>query len=137
MTDLAITPASVVAGTGAVTVQGTAGETITAGQVLYKKAADSKWYKADTDSATSEVRIPAGIALNGASAGQPLLVQKSGQITIGAAVLAGVAYYLSGTAGGICPVADVAAGDYTAIIGLGVSTTVLSIDIQAPNVVLA
>lgn len=137
MTDLSITAANVVAGTGAVKETGVAGATITAGQVVYlDEATTGEYLLCDTDSATAAARKPRGIALHAASDGQPLTIQKSGPITIGATVAAGVAYYLSGTAGGICPVADVAPGDYPSIIGMGISTTQINIDIQAPNVIL-
>lgn len=136
MADLSITAASVVAGDNAQTERGTAGETITAGQAVYKSAADNKFYKADNNSATAAVRQPLGIALNGGSAGQPVVVQKSGDVTIGATLTAGTAYYLSDTAGGICPLADVGSGEYVALIGLAKSTTVLAIDIQYPGVAL-
>lgn len=137
MADLIITAANVVAGAGARSTTGTAGATITAGQAVYLDAADGRYKLADTDSATAGVRAPVGIALNGASAGQPVSVIVSGPVTIGAAVTAGVAYYLSGNPGGICPVADVAPGDYPAIIGMAISATVLDVKIQAPGVVLA
>jgi len=137
MVDITVTAANVASGANAKVTHGTAGATITAGQVVYYDAASTaKWLLADTDSATSAVRVPQGIALNGASSGQPIAVQTDGQITIGATIAAGVAYYLSGTPGGICPVADVAADDYPAIIGIGVSTAILDINIVAPNVIL-
>lgn len=135
MADLSITAANVLAGEGSVTDRGVAAVAITAGQVVYKNAA-GKFDLADTDSATAIVRKPYGIALNGAAAGQPLGVLKSGPVTIGATVTKGVAYYLSGTPGGICPVADVATGDYTAIIGIATSASVLMVDIQAPDAAL-
>jgi hypothetical protein len=135
MTDLSITAANVLAGEGAVTDRGVAAAAITAGQVVHKNAV-GKFDLADTDSATAIVRKPYGIALNSAAAGQPVSVLKSGPVTIGATVTKGVAYYLSGTAGGICPVADVAAGDYTAILGIATSATELMVDIQAPDAVL-
>jgi hypothetical protein len=137
MADLAITAANVVAGNGAKTETGTAGAVITAGQVVYKDAADNKFKLADTDSATAAARSPYGIALHAAAANQPLAVLVSGPITIGAAVAAAVPYFLSGTAGGICPFADVAAGDYTCIIGMGVSATVINVKFQEAGVVLA
>jgi len=137
MTDLVITAASVVAGSNAIKENGVAGETITAGQVVYRDSSTGSYKLADTDSATAESRTPRGIALNGAASGQPLAIIRSGDVTIGATILAGVAYYLSGTAGGICPVADVASGDYVALLGMGKSTTVLTVDIQAPGVALA
>lgn len=125
-------------GTGAVIEHGTAGATITAGQVVYLDEDGNGRYKlADTDSATADVRRPRGIALHGAGDGQPLAIIKSGPLTLGAVLTAGVAYYLSGTPGGICPIADVAAGDYPCVLGMSSSTSVLLVDIQFPNVVLA
>ena len=55
MADLTITAANVAPGAGAVKDTGTAGEALTAGQLVYKKSADGKWYKADCNSATAEV----------------------------------------------------------------------------------
>jgi hypothetical protein len=136
--DLTITAANVVRGSNAKITNGTAGATITAGQAVYLDTATTgKWQLADTDSATAAVRQAHGIALNGASANQPLAVITEGDVTIGASIAAGVAYYLSGTPGGICPVADVASGDYPLILGMGKSTTVLSVKIVYPGVALA
>lgn len=135
MTDLSITAASVVAGSNANTELGTAGETITAGQVVYRDSTTGKYMKADNNSATAEARVPRGVALNGAALNQPLVIQKSGDITIGASLTAGAAYYLSETAGGICPVADIStAGEYYVLLGLATSTAVLAIDIQNSGV---
>jgi hypothetical protein len=136
MSDLSITAASVIAGAGARTVLGTAGATITAGKVVYLEASSGKYKLADCDSATAEVRSPVGIALNGASDGQPLVVLEEGPVTIGATMTAGVAYYLSPNAGGICPVADVLTGDHTIILGMATSTTVLEVAIQESGVAI-
>lgn len=137
MADLSITAASVVAGSNATTERGTAGETITAGQVVYRDATTGKYLKADNNSATAAVRQPRGIALNGAALNQPLGVLTSGDITIGATLTAGARYYLSETAGGIQPEADLATtGEYVALIGLAKSTTVLAVDIQYPGVAI-
>lgn len=135
MTDLVITATSVVKGDNAIVESGYAAAAITAGQVVYKNSA-GKYDLADTDDATAVVRKPRGIALNGAAAGQPVAVQRSGDITIGATLTPGVFYYLSGTPGGICPVADVAAGDHPAVIGAATSASVLSINIVAPDATL-
>lgn len=138
MTDLTITAANVVPGANANIVHGTAGASITAGQAVYlDRASTGKWQLADTDSATAAVRAAHGIALNAAGSGQPIAVITDGDVTIGATIAAGVAYYLSGTPGGICPVADVAQGDYPLIVGMGKSTTVLAVKIVYPGVVLA
>lgn len=136
MSDLSITSANVIAGSGARTRLGTAGATITAGKTVYLDSSDNKYKLADCDSATAAVRSPAGIALNGASNGQPLVVLEEGPVTIGATMTAGVAYYLSPTAGGICPVADVLSGDYPVIIGIATSTTVLDVQIQEAGVAI-
>lgn len=136
MADLTVTAASVVAGADAVTETGTLGATVTAGQALYKLSTDNKWYLADNNSATAAVRQATGIALNGGGAGQPVRVLRSGPVTIGATMTAGVAYYLSDTPGGICPVADVGAGEYPGIIGIATSTTVLNVNFQYSGVSL-
>lgn len=136
MADLSITAASVVAGAGARTRAGTAGATITAGQAVYLDNADQKWKLADADSATAAVRTPGGIALNGASNGQPITVLTSGPVTIGATLTAGVAYYLSDTPGGIAPVGDLTTGDYPCILGMATSASVLEVKIQPSGVAL-
>lgn len=136
MADLTITSASVLAGSGARRVIGTAGASVTAGQVVYLDSATATYKLADNNSATAEVRAPAGIALHAAASGQPLAVHTSGPITIGAALTAGVAYYLSDTPGGICPVADLASGEYPTILGIATSTTVLNVAIQSAGVAL-
>lgn len=136
MVDLVITAASVLPASDATTEAGTAGATITAGQVVYLDTSDSKYKLADTDSATAAVRSPRGIALHGASSGQPLKILTKGGVTIGATVAVGASYWLSGTAGGICPVADVAAGDYPAFLGIGTSTTAIKVNITEAGAVM-
>jgi len=136
MADITITAANVLSLAGATSDRGTAGATITAGQAVYYDAADSKWKLADSNSGTAAARTPGGIALNGASNGQPLAVHKEGPITIGGTLTAGVAYYLSDTPGGICPVADVGAGEYPTVIGVATSTTALNVRITSAGVAL-
>ncbi|QIG68724.1 hypothetical protein EVB67_074 [Rhizobium phage RHph_TM3_3_14B] len=136
MADLVITAANVVAGSNSSAVAGVAGETITAGKPVYQSSTTKKWMLADSNSATAEARQAKGIALNGASLNQPIAVHKSGDITIGATLVAGTAYFLSDTPGGICPLADVGSGEYICQLGLAKSTTVLAVDIQFPGVAL-
>lgn len=136
MADLTITAANVIAGTNAVVERGVAGATITAGQPVYKEAASSKYKLADNDSVATGATTPRGIALHGASDGQPLDIQTDGDITIGATMTAGVAYYLSATAGGICPVGDLGSGKTVSLIGVSISTTVLRMGLLASGVAL-
>ena len=137
MTALAITAANVVAGSDAVVEYGIAGVAVTAGQAVYlDEASTGKYLLADTNSATAAARKARGVALNNAAANQPLVIQKGGQITIGATLTAGIVYYLGGTPGAIVPVADLTTGDYPCVIGQASSTTVLVIGIQATGAVL-
>lgn len=136
MSDLSITAASVVAADNAKKTSGIAGETITAGQMVYRDTTTHKFMKADSNSATAAARTPIGVAMHGASLNQPLMVQTDGDVTIGATMTAGVAYYLSDTPGGICPVADVGSGEYACVVGIAKSTTLLALGIKASGVAL-
>ena len=126
MADLTITATSVVAGADSQQVSGILGETVTAGQAIVKNSANV-WVKADSNHATAALRQPGGIALNGGAIGQPVRVHKSGLITIGATLTAGLAYYLSDTPGGICLPADIGSGEYVVQLGLASSATVLAV----------
>ncbi|MDX0555542.1 hypothetical protein GOL37_27350 [Sinorhizobium medicae] len=135
MADLVITAASVVAGTNSTRDIGTAGATITAGQAIYLDAATNKWLLSDNNgTGTRQVH---GIALNGASLNQPISIHKAGDITIGATLVAGTDYWLSGTAGGLCARADLTTGMDAVQVGIAKSTTVLAVDVQDPGVTLA
>lgn len=136
MADLVLTPSAIIAGSNSAQEHGTAGETISAGKAVYKSATTKKWMLADSNSATAAARQAGGIALNGASDGQPITVHKSGDLTVDAVLTAGQAVYLSDAPGGLCPLADVGTGEYVCLIGLAKSTTVLAVDIQFPNVAL-
>lgn len=136
MVDIVITAGSVVKGANAVSENGIAGATITAGQWVYKDAATGKYLLADANSATEAARQARGVALNGAAINQPLAIQKSGLITIGGTLTPGVAYYLSSDPGGICLVADIGSAEYVCLLGLATTAAILNIDIQFPNVAL-
>lgn len=135
MADISITAANVVPGSDAVRESGTAGATITAGQLVYLDTSDMKFKLADANGAAA-LRVPNGIALNGASNGQPLVIQKGGDITIGGTMTAGIPYFLSDTPGGLCPLPDIGAGEYSCIIGIAKSTSVLAVNIQPSGVAL-
>jgi hypothetical protein len=135
MTDIAITAANVViSGTGQGRASGTAGEAIAAGKTVYLDPTTHKWQLADSNSATVAARTAQGVAANTAALNQPVNVLTSGDVTIGATLTPNIAYYLSDTPGGICPIADVGTGEYLCLIGLAKSATVLSIGIEATGV---
>lgn len=134
MVDIVVTAASVLKGSDALIEQGTAGEAITQGQAVYLDSADGK-LKLSDNNATGKKTVR-GIALNAASAGQPITIQRSGDLTLNAVLTAGARYYLSGTAGGIMPEADLTTGMDVVQLGLAKSTTVLALDVQTPGVTL-
>jgi len=137
MADISVTAASVLAGADALVEHGNkAGTTITAGQVLYKDTADFRLKLSDNDNAAAAVRSFFGMALNGGASGQPISVVKKGQVTLNAALTKGVVYAVSGTPGGIAPLADVASGDDVIILGVALSTTVLDLQPSVTGVTL-
>lgn len=121
MTDIAITAANVAIISGRQET-GTFGDTITAGDVVLKVA--GKYELADADDTSLDAVY--GIALNGGADGQPGVVALPGSdITIGGTLTAGTAYYLSATAGGIAPFADLGTGDRVIFLGIAKSASVL------------
>ena len=96
------------------------GEAITAGQALARDPDDGLYYLADNDSATADRKGITAIALEAATtANRPIRVQVSGVIYIGGTISVGGIYCVSSTAGGICPYADLNAGDDVIIVGVG------------------
>jgi len=128
MADLSITAANVAAAAGEVSKQEwVAGATITAGQALYIDSAASNVAKlAQSDGTSAEAEVK-GIAMHGASSGQPVIIATSGDIDLGATLTVGTVYVLSQTAGGICPVGDLATSDYVSIIGVATAADELKI----------
>jgi hypothetical protein len=136
MADLSVTATSVIAGANSSSEWGIAGATITAGKTVYFDAATGKWKLADCDDATAAVRmsVKGGIALNGASDGQPIAVLRSGDANIGATLTPGQPYYLSSTPGGICPLADITTGKTYVLIGVATSASNLNVAINYTGV---
>ena len=133
MADLSITATSVIAGSDSVGENGFLGATVTAGQLVYKDSADGLWKLADANGVAA-ARTPGGIALNGGVSGQPVRVHKSGDITLNAVLTVNTAYFLSDTAGGICPAADVGSGEYGTFVGIAKSTTVMKVNLTSSGV---
>lgn len=136
MADLTITAANVVPGSDATLYKdGVAGETITAGMSVYIKATDGKVYKAKCSGLITEAAAK-GIALNGGTAGQPIVVQTNGTLNIGATVAAGVWYFVSPNYGGICPAGDVVSTEYSTTLCYGISTTQVKMQVFATGITL-
>lgn len=137
MADISVTAASVVPGSGAATATGTAGATITAGQALYIDTADSNKLKLCDVDASELAATCCGIALHGATAGQPITYQTAGALTFNAVLVAGKVYVATVTAGGIALVADLATNWRTTILGYATSTTSMTLAIKNTGVVNA
>lgn len=132
MADLSLTAASVIPDEGFSFVDGLAGETLTAGMVVYLKASDSRYWKANAETSAATAAV-VGIVLNGASAGQSVRVQTGGTVTIGATVGVGTLYILSVT-GLICPYGDLATADWVTSLGIATTAAKIALRIQASGV---
>lgn len=103
------------------TVAGVAGETLVAGNLVYFKASDSRWWKADADSAATSDDVVLGIAQGAGVAG--------GAITTGvllrgldqnqSGLTPGSTYYVSGTAGAL----SATPGSNNVSVGVAASAT--------------
>lgn len=137
MTDISITAANVLSAAGTPRKAVVAGATVTAGQAVVRDSSTGRYVLADNNHATAALRVPDGIALNGAANGQPLTIHLQGEITIGATLTPGTTYYLSDTAGGICPLSDVGDGERAVVIGIAKSASVLDVQILDSGVNLS
>ena len=128
MADLNPVEANVAAAADATVIQGTSGGTITQGMPVYLNSSN-RYVQADTD-ASAAAALVAGISLNSTSSGQPIDIITAGTLTVGAAsVGVGHVYVLSGNAGLIADVADLANGDFTTVLGVGLTSTTIKIGI--------
>lgn len=132
MTDITVTAASVIPSSGArrqLKVIDT-GVTVTAGQSVYVDATSGKLKLADADVLASANAL--GIAENGGGAGQQIsVVYEDDAFTAGATLVVGETYVVSTTAGGIAPLSDLAAGDFTTILGIATTAALLKLRVFA------
>lgn len=134
MAAITITPANVAQSTSAVVETGIAGAAIDAGMVVYKLATTGTFFVAECDDAAHDDAY--GIALNKAqAAGQPVTVQVRGDITIGGTVAVGTLYCLgSAVATNVVPVTDLVATNYVTLLGIGISATVIRMNLLTTSV---
>lgn len=137
MAAISQTAANVLKGTGARTVTVVAGGLVTAGMPVYKDTGDSNKYKAARANAAG-TSVVAGIALCNAVNGQPLQIQTSGEINLGATLTVGETYCLSdAVAGQIVPIGDLGSADYPVHIGIARTTSLLPLNINVSTVAKA
>lgn len=135
---LTVTPANVSLDSGP--VEGViAGEAFSAGAILYYKASDGRWYKAQCDGTAAEAGADGlGLALGTAdAAGARVSVARPGAIVSIGTGTAGVIYLPGRTAGSLIPSADLASTDKVtpAALGIGSSKVLLIRDYHAGAVV--
>jgi len=137
MADLVVTPTGVLpAANTSVNRSAVWGETVTAGQSVYRKASDRRWWKAQADGTAEEAGSGGlGIALGGGAAGQPAAVATAGDVTIAATVVNGMVYVISAAAGGIAPHADLIAGQRVSVVGYGKPTGLIQLDCNPTGIV--
>jgi hypothetical protein len=82
------------------------------------------------DASPSQPNFVRGLLVNSGSAGQPVTYVSSGDVTIGSGYTVGTRLFLSATAGGVCPYADLSTGDAIVYIGIIKSATTLSVNIH-------
>lgn len=136
MANLSVTATQVLPSTTATIKNLIAGEAMTAGQLVYKKASDNKAYLAQADGTAAEAVVLGIVVGPAVAATQRCSVQCNGTVTIGAgaSVTAGAAYFLSATAGAICPVADLTTDDYVTYIGTANGSNQIVLNLHASGV---
>lgn len=133
MSAISVTASSIVKTSNTVVANGTAGASITAGQVVYLDATTNTYKLADCDLSPAAATA-AGIALNAATSGQPIAIATSGDLTFNAVLTAGKAYVLGATAGEINPIADLTTNWRTTLLFIATSTTNARLLIYASGV---
>jgi len=131
MVDVTLTAADVVAGSGAIVVEGTAGETIAQGKAVCLNASN-KYVLADcTD---EDLDAAAGFALTASIDGGPIKVLTGGNMTTAEELTPGTVYVLS-VAGLIAPLADwLVDTDYLTVMGVATSKSNLKVPNSGPIV---
>lgn len=125
MADVTIAAGAVTCRVGDPVLTKVAQVAISGGQAVYEDLSNSgKFNLADADVEASAKMI--GIAVGDAAAGEYCTIALVGSVITtagGASFTKGVVYYVSTTAGGLAPFADLASGDYVTLAVLALSTT--------------
>ena len=104
-------------------IAGTAGETVAAGNLIYLKASDARWWKADADTTAASDDVLLGIAQGAGTAGVAITngVLIYGRDSNQSGMTPGATYYVSGTAGAI----SATPGTNNVSIGIAETATLL------------
>lgn len=132
MADLSITASGVRPSANANIQTGRAGSAITAGEAIARDT-DGTLKPADSNG-TPPLNAIVGVACNSApGVGQPIsYVTNDVLFAPGCTPVSGTVYVLSVNPGGICPASDLStSGEYTNIVGIGASSSVLVVNVFA------
>lgn len=131
--DLSITAANVIVdpdalGTATTDSTHVAGVALTAGQAVYLDTTGK--YQLSLANGTAAQKACAGIVTDNAAANQPVTVQTSGVINLGATLTVAKIYVVSGAvAGNIAPVTDLVTGWVTIILGVATAANRMTMKI--------
>lgn len=112
---------------GTTQANGSAGEDIEAGQVVYFDLGSSSYLLGDCSEQVSA--CAEGIAINSAAEGQALSILTSGDITFGSNLDLGAAYYLDSTTPGGLSTSPSGPGAYPCLIGMATEDQILTVGI--------
>lgn len=139
MADLAVTAANVVDVERVKKAVGVAGEAITAGAAIYQKIdsdGQKRMYLA-LNTGTGEANLK-GLALTNSAQFQPVVYATDGTINPGGNMEPGAAYFVSGTAGKICPSTDLSTdGQQISLVGIAVNADELLVILKPTGKVIS
>jgi hypothetical protein len=108
------------------------GATIAAGQPVVRVAGVAVLADADASEALAEAE---GVAITpGVDGGFGIVAFGGSIVLVGTTMSVGTTYYVSPTAGGIMPAADLASGDFVTRLGTAASATQLDLSIEATGI---
>jgi len=106
------------------TMSGVAGETLVAGNFVYYKTSDQRWWKTDSDALGTAAGVKLGVAMGSASAGASFTILLAGVEKNQSGLTAGSHYFLGSTAGGI----QTTVGTFRRFVGRALSATEVLLD---------
>jgi len=140
MADLSQTAANVaIGGTETPFKKVQVGEAVTQGNAVYKSTVDSKWYKADANDTLAKALVGGIVLTPAATNGEciialPSNIEGTSLVNLGATLTLGVQYAVSATAGAICPITDIASGQFPTSIGFPSTAALLDFKVTASSV---
>lgn len=109
-----------------VVVTGIAGETLSAGNIVYLKASDSRWWKTSASASATSENVSIGVVQSSSTAGNSVNVLISGIDTNQSGLSANTVYYLSNTSG----ILTSSPGTKEVTAGIALSTTSIYLDVR-------